>query len=190
MTSSRPRAQLAEAPEAAVVVLAAAGDDSAFAELVARHQGRIRPLLRRLAGDPTAADDLAQQVFVTAWQRLRDLRSPGAFEGWIRRIAVTTWLQEVRRRGVFLEESLEAGELVADDRQSLGGAPERMDLERGLSRLSPPQRLCVVLAYAEGMTHIEIVEATGLPLGTVKSHLTRGAARLRALLALEDRDGR
>jgi DNA-directed RNA polymerase specialized sigma24 family protein len=61
-------------------------------------------------------------------------------------------------------------------------AGEALDLDRALARLAPDVRLCIVLAYSEGMSHGEISAATGLPLGTVKSHVRRGAQRLRASL--------
>jgi RNA polymerase sigma-70 factor (ECF subfamily) len=61
-------------------------------------------------------------------------------------------------------------------------AGEAVDLDRALARLGADERLCIVLAYSEGMSHSEITEATGLPLGTVKSHIKRGGERLRALL--------
>ena len=67
----------------------------------------------------------------------------------------------------------------------------RMDLEAALAQLPPGARLCVVLAYSEGMSHAEISDTTALPLGSVKSHVNRGAARLRQLLhAYGDRNGR
>jgi RNA polymerase sigma-70 factor (ECF subfamily) len=59
---------------------------------------------------------------------------------------------------------------------------EQLDLDSALGTLPPDVRLCITLAYAERMSHREICEAIGLPLGTVKSHITRGAARLRRLL--------
>ena len=59
---------------------------------------------------------------------------------------------------------------------------ERLDLDAALAMLPPDARLCVVLAYSEGMSHTEISDSTGMPLGTVKSHVARGAARLRELL--------
>lgn len=71
-------------------------------------------------------------------------------------------------------------EMVADSDSP--DVTRRVDLERALAKLRPPERLCVVLAYAEGMSHGEIARATGMPLGTVKSHISRGAARLRGWL--------
>jgi RNA polymerase sigma-70 factor (ECF subfamily) len=61
-----------------------------------------------------------------------------------------------------------------------------LDLERALARLGPAERLCVVLAHGEGMTHAEIAEATQLPLGTVKSHVLRGTAKLKRICARMD----
>ena len=59
---------------------------------------------------------------------------------------------------------------------------EQLDLDRALAQLAPDERLCIVLAYSEGMSHGEISALTALPLGTVKSHIRRGGERLRALL--------
>lgn len=168
---------LARAAEATVVVLAAGGDDRAFDELVRRRQSWLRGLMRRFCGDPSLADDLSQQAFLQAWQRLPDLRQPAAFGGWLRQIALNVWLAEARR----LPAALTGLDLPE------GRAPDvdpglQQDLDTALSKLRPDERSCVVLAYAEGMTHAEIATAMGLPLGTVKSHVLRGTARLRAWL--------
>lgn len=178
MTDDRAgRGLLAAAAEATVVRLAAAGDDAAFDELVRRRQPVVRSLLRRLCGDPTLADDLAQQAFVAAWSQLGTLRTPGAFGGWLRQIAVNTWLAHWRRRGpewVALPDELGAAATV--------DPAVALDLERLLARLKPAERLGVVLAHVEGLSHAEIAHATGWPLGTVKSHVARGSARLRQWL--------
>lgn len=158
------------------------GDTAAFSELVRRRQSWLRNLLRRLCRDHTLADDLAQQVFLQAWRSLRTLRSTSAFGAWLRRLAVNVWLAHVR--------SGSGGEIAPPqscEPEPVDAAVEmegqhRLDLDRALARLSGDERLCVVLAYSEGMSHGEIVAATGLPLGTVKSHIRRGSERLRALL--------
>jgi RNA polymerase sigma factor (sigma-70 family) len=174
VTARLGREALAVAAEAAVVVLAAAGDDRAFEELVRRRQGALRALLRRLSGNAALADDLAQQCFVQAWSRLKSLRAPGAFGGWLRQIAIRTWLAQSRLNSPRLEEfDVDAQDPAAPD-PSLA-----LDLDRLLGRLSEAERTCIVLAYAEGLTHAEIAAATGWPLGTVKSHVLRGSARLR-----------
>jgi RNA polymerase sigma-70 factor (ECF subfamily) len=177
---NRASAVLGEAAEAIVVALAIGGDRNAFSELVWRRQSWLRNLLRRLCRDPALADDLAQQVFLKAWRSLPQLKSPGAFGGWLRRLAINTWLAEARAsapRGLAHEpEELSAATVFAP------AAAAQLDLDRALARLSHAERLCIVLAYSEGMSHGEISAATALPLGTVKSHVRRGAEQLRALL--------
>lgn len=166
-------------PEALIVDLARQGDRGAFAELLRRRQSPVRNLMRRLCNDPALADDLAQQVFLQVWLKLRGLRHPEAFGAWLKRLAVSTWLQHLRKNDALRN----AGEL--DERES---APRdtpatALDLDGALAKLPEAMRMCVVLAYHEGMSHPEIVRATGLPLGTVKSHITRGAGRLRQALS-------
>jgi RNA polymerase sigma-70 factor, ECF subfamily len=179
---------LAAAAETTVVALAMQGDDTAFGELVRRRQSTVRTLLLRLCREPALADDLAQQVFVRAWQSLRTLRAADAFGGWLRTLAANEWLQWLRRKRIPLESLQQFDELASRDTAALaasGGGDavaERMDLDAALATLPPQPRLCVVLAYSEGMSHGEIAAALQLPLGTVKSHVTRSAARLRELL--------
>jgi RNA polymerase sigma factor (sigma-70 family) len=172
-------ADLQKAADPLVIALACAGDDSAFAEVMRRRQTRVRKFMYHLCRQPALGDDLAQQVFLTAWTSLRQLRSAVAFDGWLKRIMVNTWLQEVRRGRIATTSDVE----LADAAVVHDGTAARMDLDAALSTLPHDMRLCVVLAYNEGMAHPEIVAATGLPLGTVKSHISRGAARLRDILA-------
>ena len=183
---------LATAAEASVVALAASGDDQAFAELVRRRQGAVRELMRRLCGDRAFAEDLAQQAFVQAWRQLARLQSPAAFGGWLRAIAVNVWLQQARRAPARLEiQQADLPEPEADGPEPGELAATRLDLSRALLRLKAPERTCVVLAYAEGLSHSEIAEATGWPLGTVKSNVARGSERLRSWLTPEgERDDR
>jgi RNA polymerase sigma-70 factor (ECF subfamily) len=175
---------LSSAAESAVVVLAAGGDDAAFAELVRRRQGWLRSLLRRLCRDPVLADDLSQQAFISAWQKLGQLRTPAAFGGWLRSLAVNLWLQGVRQRREALLDDI-TGEMDARQSAPATDPSLALDLDRVLEQLRPAERLCVVLCHAEGMSHAQIAAQTGWPLGTVKSHVARGAAQLRSLLGEE-----
>jgi RNA polymerase sigma-70 factor, ECF subfamily len=183
VTGDLSRAALGAAAETTLVGLAISGDDWAYGELVRRRQSWIRDLLRRLCRDRALADDLAQQAFLQAWRRIRTLQAPAAFGGWLRKITVNTWLQHVRARAD--RTARPASEEASEHDDSPSHEPtvaERIDLDRALSQLAPDVRLCIVLAYAERMSHREIADATDLPLGTVKSHITRGAALLRELL--------
>ena len=180
MSPSRKSDCIASTAEASLVALAMSGDDKAFEELVRRRQGSVRRLMRQLSGDWALADDFAQEAFLRAWRKLRTLRTPQAFGGWLRQIAVTVFLQHVRRSGLMKEEYGESASFPTVDEND---PSIQMDLEKALERLRPVERLCVVLAHGERMSHGEISSATGLPLGTVKSNISRGSARLRQFLA-------
>jgi len=172
-------ADLRQAADTLVIALACAGDDSAFAEVLRRRQARVRKFMYHLCRQPALGDELAQQVFVTAWHSLGQLRSAIAFDGWLKRIMVNVWLQEVRRGKLAT-----VGDIDPDDSAARADSTAlRMDLDDALATLPADMRLCVVLAYNEGLSHPEIVRLTGLPLGTVKSHISRGAARLREILS-------
>ncbi|MCC6201538.1 MAG: sigma-70 family RNA polymerase sigma factor [Gammaproteobacteria bacterium] len=170
----------ATASDATLVLLARERDQQAFAALVERHQQWLRRLLRRLSHDPDLADDLAQQVLLRAWEALPGLQAGQALPAWLKVIAVRTWLKHLRRRDPSCR--LDRGEPVPDAAVT-GAAAMNIDLNRALAKLTGEVRLCVVLSYHEGMSHAAIAELTGLPLGTVKSHINRGSAQLRAYLA-------
>ena len=179
MESRLAVADLQKAADTLVIALACAGDDSAFAELMRRRQTRVRKFMYHLCQQPALGDDLAQQVFLKAWRSLGRLRSAVAFDGWLKKIMVNVWLEEVRRGKLVTFSDVDLADLAVQ-RESTSA---RMDLDVALSTLPPDMRMCVVLAYNEGHSHPEIAELTGLPLGTVKSHIARGAARLREILA-------
>lgn len=168
-----------QCPEALIISLARSGDRGAFAELVRRRQSSVRSLMRRCCNDSTLADDLAQQVFLKAWLKIRTLRHGSAFGGWLKRLAINTWLQYLRKKDALRD----AGELEDADIQYREEGGIGMDLDGALATLPETVRLCLVLNYQEGMSHREITDLTGLPLGTVKSHINRGSERLRLLLS-------
>ena len=179
MQSRLSAAELSAAADALVIALACAGDDAAFTEIVRRRHTRVRRFMYRLCRRSALGDDLAQQVFFKVWRSLPRLRAAAAFDGWLKRIMITTWLEEVRRDKLDLAREPDE----ADFGSHGDTTAERMDLDAALASLAEAPRLCVVLAYDEGMSHPEIAALTGMPIGTVKSHISRGAARLRELLA-------
>lgn len=168
-----------DCPEELIVGLARTGDRKAFADLVRRRQAWLRNLMRRLCSDPVLADDLAQQVFLKAWLKIRMLKQPRAFGAWLKRMAVNVWLHYLRKNDALRRaDELQDTEQAQHDSTGLG-----MDLDSALATLQPSVRLCVVLSYQEGMSHAEITKITGFPLGTVKSHIYRGAQKLQELLS-------
>ena len=174
-----PRDYYPQCPEALIVSLARDGDREAFEELVKRRQSSIRNLMRRLCGNPSQADDLAQQAFLKLWTSIRTLKQVDAFGGWFRQIAISIWLQHLRK-----QDALRNADQYETTEHANNNDPARgVDLDAALASLTPIVRSCIVLSYQEGLTHEEISNAMKMPLGTVKSHITRGTARLRKHLA-------
>lgn len=159
------------------------GDARAFAELVHRHQSRVRAVLRRLArGDAMLADDLAQETFVLAWRHLGRFRFEAKFSTWLYRIAFNAWQSDARRRRELPleveDDDLAPGEGAAE----LPDICSRLDLERAMQSLSEGERAAITACYYADLSHEEAAEALGLPLGTVKTHVLRGKAKLRRML--------
>ena len=162
-----------------MVGLARNGDRDAFAELVLRRQSWIRNLMRRCCNDIALADDLAQEVFLQAWRKIRHLRQPNSFAGWLKRLAINIWLQYLRTNDA-LHDADDYYETMGVQPAATGVA---VDLDRALATLSSRVRLCIVLSYHDGMTHAEIADLIDLPLGTVKSHIRRGTQHLQQILS-------
>lgn len=163
-------------------------DTAAFGELVRRHQSRVRGFLRRLCRERVLADDLAQECFVKAWQRLGSYRGSGSLASWFIQIAYREFLQSRRksqRYGEVLGEFGHATALPADNALESGAGE---DLDRFLAILTDDERAVMILSYSYGMSHREIGVSTGLPIGTIKSHIHRAKKRIRDTFALEETD--
>ncbi|MBL8552969.1 MAG: sigma-70 family RNA polymerase sigma factor [Phenylobacterium sp.] len=170
---------------------AAAGERRAFGELVRRHGSAVRHLLRRMGAQAAEADDVAQDAFLAAFERISEFRGEGTFAGWVKRIAARLYLRRLQREKRLAALAAEEGREEADAAASLGNggdAEHRMDLEEAMKVLSAPERLCVSMCYGAGLSHGEAAEALNLPLGTVKSHVKRGLDKLRARLAPGGKD--
>lgn len=166
--------------------LAAAGDRAAFGELVRRHSSAVRGLLRRMGAQPSTADDIAQDAFLTAFERVSEFRGEGTFAAWVKRIAARLYVRKWRKDSRMTEE-------VEQDDEGHGGevsTVDRIDLDEAMKSLSDQERLCVSLCYGAGLSHAEAAETIGAPLGTVKSHVKRGLDKLRVRLAPAQGAGR
>lgn len=158
-------------------------DSRAFGELVRRHQSHVRNFLRRLARDPDLADDLAQDTFVHAWDRLHTFSGSGSFIGWLLKVAYTTFLQSKRRSSRY-GEVLES--VRADTSEAAPGMNEEIgDLDKLLAVLTEEERVAMTMSYAVGLSHREIGDAMNLPVGTVKSIIFRGKEKIRERFDIE-----
>ena len=173
------------APEDAALVRAVQSSDdrAAFGQLVQRHQSAVRTVLRRLTrGDAGLADDLAQETFVLAWRNIRHFRFEAKFSTWIYRIAINAWRSEARRKHELLLDT-EDDSLIEEAAEDPPDIVSRLDLERALLTLSEGEQAAIAACYYADLSHEEAAQALGIPVGTVKTHVLRGKAKLRARLA-------
>jgi RNA polymerase sigma-70 factor (ECF subfamily) len=182
------RQRLASAHDLDLVGLAAAGDRSAFGELVRRHGSAVRGLLRRMGAEPATADDVAQDAFLAAFEQITEFRGEGAFRAWVSRIAARLYVKRWRREA-RADLLADVDEAEAADPPPGVGADARIDLDDALKSLSAPERVCVSLCYGAGLSHAEAAAALNAPLGTVKSHVKRGLDKLRSRLTPDGDDG-
>lgn len=157
-------------------------DPRAFEQLVRRHQGMVRAQLRRLLhGDHAAADDLAQEAFLLAWRKLDQFRGEARFATWLYRITYACFLQVCRKKSLPLGD---------DDDSETESLPEptrasdlRIDLERAMQCLSTSEQTVLLHCVQLGLSHEEAAYVLAMPLGTVKTHATRGKAKLKKWLS-------
>jgi RNA polymerase sigma-70 factor, ECF subfamily len=179
-----PRRNAVEAASAdtELVRRAAAGDVRAFEALYRRHAGRVHGAVWRLSGmNEARAEELTQEAFVRAWQKLSSFRFESAFTTWLHRLAVNVALMELRSRDpedTPGDDVLEA----ASEPVTPFCAGERADLEQAVAKLPPRARAVLVLHDVEGWKHEEIGRELGMAVGTSKAQLHRARALLRRML--------
>lgn len=166
----------------ALVAAAQGGSAEAFSRLVERHQQPLRAFLRRACGDWSQADDLAQETFLAAWSRIGRLKTGASVRAWLCGIGYNKHLTAVRSAG---RERARGSIYEADRDETIdASAEDKLALERAMADLPAEQRACVALCLAADFSHAEAAEALDMPLGTVKSHVSRGRARLLQALGV------
>ena len=167
--------------DASDVAAAADGDVRAFERVYRRHVARIHSTAVRMLG-AEEADDATQDVFVRAWQRLKQFRGDSAFGTWLFRLAVNVMLSRREVVATRHRRHVEDADVI-DSLSSPGGSPElSMDFEAAMQRLPPGMRQIFVLHDIEGYKHDEIAEMLGIAQGTSKSQLHRVRMVLRRYL--------
>ena len=180
--------------ERRLVEVAQRGDVESFNELVRLFEGRVYNLCYRMLGDAESAADAAQDAFLAAFRNLRSFRG-GSFRSWMLRIATNTCYDvlRVRKRRPSVSLDIEADDesassplQIADTAESPDDFAQRRELaaaiQAGLIALPDEQRIVLILSDIQGLAYEEIAQITNSNLGTVKSRLSRGRARLREVL--------
>jgi RNA polymerase sigma-70 factor (ECF subfamily) len=168
--------------QVALVERARAGDEEAFASLARGAGDRLLAIAYRILRDLGLAEDAVQQTLVLAWRELPSLRDAERFDAWLHRLLVNACYREARRgrrwaanvRALSIDEPASSNDYIS--------VVERDQLERGFRRLPPEQRAVFVFHHHLGLTHLEIAEELGIPVGTVKSRLHYATSTLRAAL--------
>lgn len=185
MVTEEPQDRRPDPEEGSLIAQSQRGDVDSFDRLVAAHEDRIYHAAYRITGNAEDARDAAQEAFVKAFRALPRYRHEAAFGTWLHRIAVNASLDIVRRRPqappVPLEEVVLPAQTHNPDTEA-----ERHEVQRrvhdALRRLAPDHRVIVVLRDLQGLAYEEIAEVLRMPIGTVRSRLSRAREALRALL--------
>ncbi|GLK53380.1 RNA polymerase sigma factor [Maricaulis virginensis] len=170
--------------DGALVAAARSGSDQAFARIVDRYQSPVRGFLRRVSGNDADADEIAQDAFVDAWTHLRSLRDGTKLKSWLFAIA---W-RKAKARARSMSRS-RTRETAWQALQPVSDEPQRemaLAMQQALGQLPEEQRAAVALCLAGGWSHSDAASVLDLPLGTVKSHVSRGRTRLIAILGVVD----
>lgn len=161
-------------------------DSAAFASLYRIHVGRVHALCLRLTSDARLAEELTQQAFIAAWQKLPLFRGESAFGTWLHRLTANTVFMALRSRARLTARVLFTDDLAAVETPS--SAPPaarpglRLDLEAAIATLPPQARAVFVLYDVEGWRHDEIAAQLGIAPGTSKAQLHRARQLLQEAL--------
>ncbi|MEO1027852.1 MAG: RNA polymerase sigma factor [Pseudomonadota bacterium] len=169
-----------------VLLAKVAADTDSYGELVRRHEQGLIAFLTKFCGSVTQAEDLAQNTLVKGFTHLHQFKGTSSFKTWLYRIGYREFLRDVRR-------SQSDARLQEQIRQDIGtftikDPSQMMDISQALEALKPQERSSIVLCDIFGFTHKEAARIQKLPLGTVKSHVKRGRAKVGQLLEVEIAD--
>lgn len=166
--------------EQKLVKAAQQGDTKAFEQLYRTHHGRVYALSLRLCGDRHWAEDLCQDAFVRAWNKLASFKGESQFGTWLYRVTANLVVSNLRRSKAKFEDDLESLDELsqAESHFDLDG-----DIEKALLKLPDGARTVLVLYSIEGYTHEEIANTLNIAIGTSKAQLHRARNSLKTFLA-------
>jgi RNA polymerase sigma-70 factor (ECF subfamily) len=161
---------------------ASAGNSYAFRELYNNNVQRVHALCLRISRDEDTADELTQEVFIKAWEKLSGFQFESKFSSWLHSIAVNQFLMMKRSEKRFSERVSELSYLIdspENQSRSRHHHDARIDIEQALEKLPQQARIAFVLHDIEGYKHHEISDLMNIEVGTSKAHLHRARKMLR-----------
>jgi RNA polymerase sigma-70 factor, ECF subfamily len=186
------QAEPRELTDAEVVRLAQQGDAVAFERIYRLHRSKVYALCLRMAGDPTEAEDLTQDVFLQLFRKIGTFRGESAFSTWLHRMSVNIVLMRFRSKPIA-ETSVDAFTAPEEEFSTppmefgrpdlrLIGAIDRITLQAAIKELAPGHRAMFILHYVQGYQHNEIARIFRCSVGNSKSQVHKARVRLRELL--------
>ena len=165
--------------ESQLVLRSQNGDQTAYEQLYRANIGKVYALCMRLCGQKELAEDLAQESFIRAWQKLKSFRGDSAFSSWLYRLTSNVVIGHLRKQNKWQIESLD------DQEYDQTAAPQRPfgieeEIDQALRGLSDTARVVLIMYEYLGYQHNEISQITGMAIGTSKTHLHRARASLKA----------
>jgi RNA polymerase sigma-70 factor, ECF subfamily len=193
-SSREPASNPIRAEEMALVERCKNGDLAAFEELYRAHAGKLYSVACRMVGNPADAEDLLQEIFLSAHRKLNGFRGESALGTWLYRLATNQCLDYLRSRAARTNQLTEGfdDEPGRYEPGRMGLAEQtvtKMDLERAVAQLPEGCRAAFLLHDVHGLEHREVAQALGIAEGTSKSQVHKARLRLRALLLKEKSGG-
>jgi len=165
-----------------LIAAARKGDRRAMAALYTAHSGRVYSVVRRMVGDDHLAEDVSQDAWVRAFEKLHSFRGESSFGTWMHRLAVNSALNRLRRQSKRPDVEAAAEKQTGPPPTDETVLNQKL-LSQALDQLSPGYRTVLVLHDVQGLTHDEIADRMGVAVGTSKSQLHKARARMRDLLS-------
>jgi RNA polymerase sigma-70 factor (ECF subfamily) len=159
-----------------------AGSAEAFRKLFIKNIGKVHSLCLRITTDVQSAEDLTQEVFIKAWEKLSTFRYECKFSTWLHSIAVNQFMMQLRSQKRYSEKIKEYGEEITGT-ETKTDQDHKIDLQKAISNLSEQMRAVLVMHDIEGYKHKEIAEMMNIQEGTSKTHLHRARKILRQELS-------
>lgn len=175
--------------ESTLIEMAKDGDRQAFGQLVSSHRQGVVNVVYRMCGDPQLAEDMAQEAFLRAWQKLPGYRPKAPFRYWVYRIATNAALDVLRRQWHTLD--VDEVQVASNDpglEEGSASAARARVVQQAVLALPAASRSVLVLREYEDLSYQEIAETLDIPIGTVMSRLSYARGKLRELLAAQLED--
>jgi RNA polymerase sigma-70 factor (ECF subfamily) len=183
--SLRRKALSGDALDVHLMLQVASGSEEAFRQLIARHEGALLNLFRRLGADQDEADDVAQETFLRLFGYRERYRPEARFRTFLFTVARHAWLDYCRKRERWRRSDGPIPEEELAQESCRVSTSERMDLEAALRQLPVAHRMVLVLSAYEGLSYAEIGRIMEIPEGTVKSRVFHGLRKLRTELGVD-----